>query len=88
MRRSIGLCLRCLAEYPDQWALLRSDPDLARAAFEEATRYDSSSQSLFRTTLEGFDFQGVSLEKHQKVLVLIGGRPCQATPGRLRLPSG
>ena len=69
---SIGLCLRCLAEHPDQWALLRSDPDLARAAFEEATRFDSSSQSLFRTTLEGFDFQGVVLEKHQKVLVLIG----------------
>ena len=69
---SIGLCLRCLAEHPDQWALLRSDPDLARATFEEATRYDSSSQSLFRTTLDGFDFQGVSLDKHQKVLVLIG----------------
>jgi hypothetical protein len=69
---SIGLCLRCLAEYPDQWALLRSDPDLARAAFEEATRYDSSSQSLFRTTLDDFDFQGVPLQKHQKVLVLIG----------------
>ena len=69
---SIGLCLRCLAEYPDQWALLRSDPDLARATFEEATRYDSSSQSLFRTTLDDFDFQGFSLEKHQKVLVLIG----------------
>jgi hypothetical protein len=69
---SIGLCLRCLAEYPDQWALLRSDPDLARATFEEATRYDSSSQSLFRTTLDDFDFQGVPLQKHQKVLVLIG----------------
>ena len=69
---SIGLCLRCLAEHPEQWALLRADPDLARAAFEEATRYDSSSQSLFRTTLEDFDFQGVPLLKHQKVLVLIG----------------
>jgi len=69
---SIGLCLRCLAEHPDQWALLRADPNLARAAFEEATRYDSSSQSLFRTTLEDFEFEGVPLEKHQKVLVLIG----------------
>ena len=69
---AIGLCLRCLAEHPDQWALLRADPDLARAAFEEATRYDSSSQSLFRTTLEDFEFQGVPVEKHQKVLVLIG----------------
>jgi cytochrome P450 len=27
---------------------------------------------LFRTTLEDFDFQGVPLRKHQKVLVLIG----------------
>ena len=69
---SIGLCLRCLAEHPEQWALLRESPALARDAFEEATRYDSSSQSLFRTTLEGFEFQGVPVERHQKVLVLIG----------------
>jgi hypothetical protein len=69
---SIGLCLRCLAEHPEQWALLRADPQLARSAFEEATRFDSSSQSLFRTTLEDVDFQGVPLQKHQKVLVLIG----------------
>jgi len=69
---SIGLCLQCLAEHPDQWAMLRADPSLARAAFEEATRYDSSSQSLFRTTLEDFEFEGVPLAKHQKVLVLIG----------------
>ena len=69
---SIGLCLRCLADHPDQWALLKADPGMARAAFEEATRYDSSSQSLFRTTLEDFDFDTVPLQKHQKVLVLIG----------------
>ncbi len=69
---SIGLCLKCLAEHPDQWALLRDDPTLARAAFEEATRYDSSSQSLFRTTLEDVEFEGVPLGKHRKVLVLIG----------------
>lgn len=69
---SIGLCLKCLAEHPDQWRLLREEPDLARSAFEEATRYDSSSQSLFRTTLESFEFAGAMLGGHQKVLVLIG----------------
>jgi hypothetical protein len=69
---SIGLCLRCLAEHPEQWAVLRDNPGMARRAFEEATRFDSSSQSLFRTTLEDVDFQGVQLKKHQKVLVLIG----------------
>jgi cytochrome P450 len=69
---SIGLCLRALAEHPDQWALLREEPELARAAFEEATRWDSSSQSLFRTTLEDFEFQGARLGRHAKMLVFIG----------------
>ncbi|MBV1832339.1 cytochrome P450, partial [Komagataeibacter melomenusus] len=69
---SIGLCLRALAEHPEQGKILQEDPSLARAAFEEATRYDSSSQSLFRTTTEAFEFQGPKLDRHQKVLVLIG----------------
>ena len=62
-------------------------PILARAAFEEATRYDSSSQSLFRTTLEDIDFQGVPLEKHQKVLVLIGAAGHDARRGPIRTNS-
>jgi cytochrome P450 len=69
---SIGLALRALAQHPEQWALLRADPALARNAFEEATRYDSSSQSLFRTTTESFEFAGQTLARHEKVLVLIG----------------
>ncbi|GAB7551462.1 cytochrome P450 [Novosphingobium sp. 11B] len=69
---SIGLCLRALAEHPDQWQALREDPSLARNAFEEATRYDSSSQSLFRTTTEAFEFAGQQIDRHEKVLVLIG----------------
>lgn len=76
---SIGLCLRALAEHPDQWRRLRDEPDLARAAFEEATRYDSSSQSLFRTTTDAVEFAGVPLQKHQKVLVLIGAAGRDAT---------
>jgi 4-methoxybenzoate monooxygenase (O-demethylating) len=69
---SIGLCLKCLAEHPEQWSVLREDPTLARSAFEEATRFDSSSQSLFRTTLEDIEYQGVRLGKHAKVLVFVG----------------
>jgi cytochrome P450 len=76
---SIGLCLRALAEHPDQWRRLRDDPDLARAAFEEATRYDSSSQSLFRTTVDAVEFAGAPLQKYQKVLVLIGAAGRDAT---------
>jgi hypothetical protein len=69
---SIGLALRCLIDHPDQWRLLQEAPSLARAAFEEATRYDSSSQSLFRTTLRAVEFAGAQLAKHEKVLVLVG----------------
>jgi cytochrome P450 len=69
---SIGLALRCLIDHPDQWHVLRENPSLARAAFEEATRYDSSSQSLFRTTLRPVEFAGANLGKHEKVLVLVG----------------
>jgi cytochrome P450 len=69
---SIGLALRCLIDHPDQWRRLKDDPSLARAAFEEATRYDSSSQSLFRTTLREVTFAGATLGKHEKVLALVG----------------
>jgi cytochrome P450 len=69
---SIGLAVRALAEHPDEWAKLRAEPKLALAAFEEATRYDSSSQSLFRTMLADLPFGGVTLRRHQKVLVLLG----------------
>jgi cytochrome P450 len=69
---SIGLALRCLIDHPGQWRLLRDDPSLARAAFEEATRYDSSSQSLFRTTVRAIEFAGAEIGKHEKVLVLVG----------------
>lgn len=69
---SIGLCLKCLAENPAEWDKLKAQPELARAAFEEATRFDSSSQSLFRTTLDDFEYAGAQLGRHVKVLVLVG----------------
>src|SRR5262249_56016251 len=34
----LGAALYCLARFPQQWAHLRADPSLARAAFEEAVR--------------------------------------------------
>ncbi|WP_238365714.1 cytochrome P450 [Mesobacterium pallidum] len=69
---SIGLCLKALAERPDQYALLRADPSLARNAFEEATRYDSSSQSIFRTTLCETEIEGQKIGKHEKVMSFLG----------------
>ncbi|WP_010137768.1 cytochrome P450 [Oceanicola sp. S124] len=69
---SIGLCLRALAEHPDQYAKLREDPSLARNAFEEATRYDSSSQSIFRTTLTECEVAGQKIGANEKVMCFLG----------------
>jgi cytochrome P450 len=69
---SIGLALRCLIEHPDQWLRLRNDPSLALAAFEEATRFDSSSQSLFRTTSRPVEFAGAAMGRHEKVMLFLG----------------
>jgi cytochrome P450 len=69
---SIGLALRCLVDFPDQFALLKADPSLGRAVFDEATRFDSSSQSLFRTTAQEVEFEGQRIDKHEKVLLLVG----------------
>lgn len=69
---SIGLALRCLMDHPEQFDLLREDPGLARGAFEEAARYDSSSQSLIRTTLHPTEFFGAGIGRFDKVMVFLG----------------
>jgi len=69
---SIGFTLFCLADNPDQWRKLRDDPTLARAAFEEAVRFEQADQGLYRTTTSDLDYAGVRLAQHDKVLLLVG----------------
>jgi hypothetical protein len=47
----LGAALYCLARFPAQFERLRSDPMLARGAFEEAVRLESPVQTFFRTTV-------------------------------------
>ena len=54
----IGAAVYCLARYPDQLARLRSDPSLARNAFEEAVRFESPVQTFFRTTTREVEIGG------------------------------
>lgn len=67
----IGAALYCLARNPAQWALLRADPGLARAAFEEALRYETPVQTFFRTVNGGTILGGVSMQDGDKVLMLL-----------------
>ncbi len=67
----IGAALVCLARYPDQWAGLRADPGLARAAFEEAVRYESPVQTFFRTTARDVVLGGVAIAEGRKILMFL-----------------
>ncbi|NPC59022.1 cytochrome P450 [Caenimonas soli] len=68
----IGAALQALARDPGQWELLRADPALARNAFEEAIRFESPVQVMFRTTCEGAELSGMVLEPGTKIAAFMG----------------
>ena len=68
----IGAALYCLARFPEQWDHLRADPSLARAAFEEAVRFESPVQTFFRTTTRAVRIGDVDIDEGQKVLMFLG----------------
>jgi 4-methoxybenzoate monooxygenase (O-demethylating) len=68
----IGAAVYCLARFPEQFARLRADPSLARAAFEEAVRYESPVQTFFRTTTRPVEIGGIAVNEGEKVLMFLG----------------
>jgi hypothetical protein len=68
----LGAAIYCLARFPEQWEKLRADASLARAAFEEAIRFESPVQTFFRTTTCATQLGGVSIEPERKVLLFLG----------------
>jgi cytochrome P450 len=67
----IGAAIYCLARFPEEWARLRSDPTLARNAFEEAVRFESPVQTFFRTTTRDVDIGGFTVPEGEKVLMFL-----------------
>jgi cytochrome P450 len=67
----IGAAVYCLARFPEQFAKLRSDPTLARNAFEEAVRYESPVQTFFRTTTREVEIGGHIIGEGEKVLMFL-----------------
>ena len=67
----IGAAVYSLARFPDQFARLRSDPSLARNAFEEAVRFESPVQTFFRTTTRAVDIGGHTVGEGEKVLMFL-----------------
>jgi len=68
----LGAALYCLARFPEQWQRLRQDPSLARAAFEEAIRFESPVQTFFRTTTRAVEIGDVAIGEGEKILMFLG----------------
>jgi hypothetical protein len=66
----LGNALYCFASNPEQWTILRENPNLIRGAFEEVLRFEAPVQSFFRTTTKPVEVGGVRLGDGEKVLLL------------------
>ncbi len=68
---ALGNALFSLAHHPAQYAQLHADPALARPAFEEALRWESTAQTFFRTAGCDTQIAGFAVPQHTKVLCLL-----------------
>ncbi len=55
---TLSTAIRAFCEFPDQYALLRSDPSLLRAAFDESLRWDSPSRLAGRIATRDVEVDG------------------------------
>ena len=57
-RNQVAASIGVLCDNPQQWDLLRENPDLAMSAINESVRHSSISNALVRTVTEDVDFAG------------------------------
>jgi cytochrome P450 len=69
---TIGHAVHRFAQHPDQWDLVRADPELVPAAFNEVLRIDSPVQVLTRVTTSTTEIGGRVLPAGARVLVMMG----------------
>lgn len=64
--------MRTFAEHPDQWELLRRNPELIPQAVEEVMRYRTSVQLMFRVVTKDAEIGGVKMKAGDRVGVFLG----------------
>ncbi|MGI9597907.1 MAG: cytochrome P450 [Acidimicrobiales bacterium] len=70
-RNNISWGIKAMAENPDQWDLLRSDPDrYLDSAVEEVTRWASPVNYMSRTVHQPVELHGQTLQPGQKVAMI------------------
>jgi 4-methoxybenzoate monooxygenase (O-demethylating) len=67
----LGNALYCFAGHPEQWNVLRENPNLIRGSFEEVLRFEAPVQTFFRTTTKAVDVGGVQIGDGEKVLLFL-----------------
>jgi cytochrome P450 len=68
----IGNGTYALLQNPDQLALVRDDPEVARSAVEELLRYDGPVHATARVPTEDIDVGGTRIEKGERMIVFLG----------------
>jgi len=63
---TLGNAIRAFALFPQQYQLVRTEPTLVRAAFEESLRWDSPSRLAGRITTEDVEIEGVVIPKGER----------------------
>ncbi|MFI4992239.1 MAG: cytochrome P450 [Solirubrobacterales bacterium] len=61
--------IRLLAEHPDQWAMLRDDPELAGGAVEEALRYEPITPFTARILTEEISYRDVTFPQDTIMMI-------------------
>jgi cytochrome P450 len=67
----LGNALYCFATNPEQWTVLRENPNLIRGSFEEVLRFEAPVQTFFRTTTRDVEVGGVQIGDGEKVLLFL-----------------
>jgi cytochrome P450 len=68
----IGNGTYALLQHPDQLALVRDDPEMARSAIEELLRYDGPVHVIARVPTEDIDVGGTPIAAGERMVVALG----------------
>jgi 4-methoxybenzoate monooxygenase (O-demethylating) len=63
---TLANAIRAFALFPEQYQLVRANPSLVRAAFEESLRWDSPSRMAGRITMQDVEIEGVVIPKGER----------------------
>lgn len=69
---AISSALYLFAVHPEQWHLLKADPDLVPKAVNEVVRYESPIRAFSRTATRDTELAGTAIPKGTRLLVLYG----------------